>query len=328
MKTKKTKTKKVKDSFMAAAMAAMGCVVFLKTPRYWQDTGSPSANGVLGSKKYGVPTGKITEVAGPKHAGKTTKVMWLGGKAQRDHDAFVVWVDLENSLENESSTPGVFKNSWASKLGLDTDSRNFYRVYPKILKLKKNRKKGKKLTKKGATVIQSIEFIMKEVEVVCHQIKEKYPDRPIFLAFDSVANMQTEMALDAGFENRNMRVNQDRAQFLSYALPRLLILGANYSIWMYFINQIRVNAMKLFGDNRYTPGGKGIEHNAHVQVWMLPSEKNTEKDDEDEVSSIGGRMVNKKNKAGGGSKAYLKCSYSIRFNKKPEKIMRFGPYIK
>lgn len=282
----------------------------------------------MGSKKYGLPTSKMWEIAGPKHAGKSAFVMWLAGLAQRALGAFVIWVDLENSLDNESDIPGKFRNRWANKLGLSTEVDNFYRVYPKILKLTKNRKKGKITTKKGATVIQSAEFILKEVEELCHLIKEKYPDRPIFVAVDSVANLQTTMALDAGFTDRNMRVNQDRAQFLSYALPRLLILAANYSMWVVLINQLRVNAMKLFGDNRYTPGGKALEHAGHVQVWMSRSEKNSEEDEDGNIICIGGKMVNKKNKAGGNSLEGQECSYSIRFNRKPEKIMRFGPLLK
>lgn len=326
MKTR-TKTTTKDEDFLSAVMQTMGCAVFLKTPRYWLDTGSPSANSVMGSRKLGMPTSKMWEIAGPKHAGKSAISIWLGGLSQRQHNSFVIWVDLENSLDNEAKKPG-FVNAWANKLGLDTSPDNFYRVYPKILKLRKNRKKGKKITKKGATIIQSIEFIMKEVEELCHILKDKYPERPIYLAFDSVANMQTEMALDAGFTDRNMRTNQDRAQFLSYALPRLLILAANYSMWIILINQLRINAMKLFGDNRYTPGGKALEHNPHVQVWMSNLEKNTEEDSETgDVTSIGGKMVNKKNKAGGGSKSFKKCSYSIRFNKHSDKAMRFGPLI-
>jgi RecA/RadA recombinase len=305
----------------------MKCNVFLKSPHFWLDTGSPSANATLGSRKYGLPTGRMWEIAGPKHAGKSAETMWLGGLAQRQHNAFVLWIDAEGSLQNESDIPGKFRNRWASRLGLNLSADSFYCIYPKILKSKVNRKKGKKITKKGGTIIESAEFLLKEAEEAAHIIKEREPERPLFIAIDSVANLQTEMAMDAGFADRNMRVALDRAQFLSYALPRLVTLAVNYSAWVFLINQLRTNSMKLFGDNRYSPGGAAKEHNCHVQVWMTRREKESE-ESEGDLISISGKMVNIKNKAGGNSLQSQKCSYSIRFNKKPEHVCRFGPLLK
>src|ERR1700729_2703813 len=100
MKTKKEKAPKTL-TLQSLVMQRLKCNVFLKVAQFWLDTGSPSANSVLGSKKFGAPSGRMFEIAGEKHVGKSAKVMFLAGLSQRQHNAFVLWVDAEGSLQNE-----------------------------------------------------------------------------------------------------------------------------------------------------------------------------------------------------------------------------------
>lgn len=299
----------------------LGCTVYVKGAKIWLDTGSPSLNSVLGSRKYGLPAGRMWELSGKKHSGKTAIVLWLAGLAQRLCDAFVIWIDAEGSLQSESESKR-FHNAWAEKLGLDTASRNFYCVYPKLLIRSKNRKRGKKLTKAGDTFVQPAEQLFEEAKVRIHMIKKDYPDRPIFWVVDSIANLVTEAEQDAGFTESNMRTNNDRPMFLSKALPKMVTLGVNYDMWMFCINQVRTKPGVMFGDPTYTPGGNALEHNCHVQARMGRSKKFSLEVNGRTVR-IGGIIKNIKNKAGGMSIEGKQCSYSVSFRKPTKKMWQF-----
>jgi len=297
-------------------------MVFLNPSELWLDTGSPELNTVLGSRKLGAPAGKMYEIQGKPHAGKTSITMMLARIAQKCFNAFVIWVDLENSLTNENKT-GPFYNAWASKFRLDTSEQNFYRVYPKVLVAKTQKKKGKKvIAKAGDIYIQAAESLFDETEMVMKELKAMHPERPIFVALDSIANLQT--SLSAGtHEEKNMRTALDRAIFLSGALPKWQTLAYNFTAWIVFINQIRTKQGVVFGDPEYSPGGNSLEHNAHVRVRMRPFKKGVIKDDSENVVGIRGSITNIKNKAGGGSKMGRKCGYSANFRVKGSKMWDF-----
>src|ERR1017187_6593628 len=100
MKTMKTKTKKG-TSLTDQISAALTYTVFVKPGRCWLKPIAKGAKylcGVLGSLKLGIPAGKLFHIAGKKHGGKTAEVAILGGEAQRQHNAFVIWIDAENSF--------------------------------------------------------------------------------------------------------------------------------------------------------------------------------------------------------------------------------------
>lgn len=159
------------------------------------------------------------------------------------------------------------------------------------------------------------------------QIKADSPDRPIFLALDSVANVQT--ALSSGpREEQNMRTNLDRAIFLSGALPKWQTLAFNFTVWMFFINQIRTKQGMVFGDPEYSPGGKALEHNTHVRVRMRPYTIKKQKgagSESDAAISAYGSITNIKNKAGGKSQMGYKCGYAADFLVRGSKMWRFFP---
>lgn len=71
-------------------------------------TGSLAIDYALGIG--GIPTGRITEIWGPEHAGKTTLSVLIAVEAQRKFpDKMVAWIDMEQTFDTE----------WAQTLGLD-----------------------------------------------------------------------------------------------------------------------------------------------------------------------------------------------------------------
>lgn len=71
-------------------------------------TGSLALDAALGIG--GWPVGRISEVWGPEHAGKTTAAYWAVAAAQRKFpDRMAAWVDMEQT----------FDSTWAEKNGVD-----------------------------------------------------------------------------------------------------------------------------------------------------------------------------------------------------------------
>lgn len=277
--------------------------------KHWLDTGSPDLNAVFGSREKGIPYGKIFEVGGEEHGGKTTLTMIIAALAQKD-GAAIGRIDLEESIDED----------WDRKMGLDPS--NIYNISPRLVvprstedadEKPKSKKKKKGGAVKGVPRLQSAEELFKEAETAMAMIAAAGIKKQ-FWYIDSVANIQTEMAVDAGTD-RNMRVNLDRAMFLSQTLPMLASLAANYSASIFLINQLRDRPNVMFGDPTYTPGGRALRHACSIRVRVRRAGKGGTVKLGDEVIGLRGSIKNIKNKAGAGSKQNEGCAFKIRWNK-------------
>lgn len=289
-------------------LKTLGMVTFLKPSKKHIDLGDPEMNAVWGSRKKGIPSGKLFEVAGINHAGKTLWVLILAIFAQMLFKAKVFWIDLENTWDDD----------WATNLGMNLSDRRFYLIQPLVVKFTKSDKGGSKKAKarkKGSSFLQTIEWNFLELEAAMAEFKEKYPSRPIFIAVDSVANMTVEEAQNAGPTGQNMNTQNKRAIFLSGYLPKVCSLAMNYDAWFMFINQIRDNPGALPGqDKEYTPGGKAVAHNAHCRVYIRKL-KGGKLLSNGKPIGIKGKIINKKNKTGENSVAYQERGFQIRWDK-------------
>ena len=301
---------KKEKSLREQILESLGMATFLKPHKCWIDLRNEEIHKVYGAPK-GIPSGKMFELAGVEHAGKTLWCLILASLAQLQHNAFVIWIDLE----------GTWDNAWAKKFGMHLSSSRFYYIKPvavKFIKVAAGGSKKIQFRRKAGAFLQTIEWTFREAEEVMLWVKTNYPDRPIFLAIDSVANMRTEVQEMAGATDQNMATNQARAQFLSNNLPHWCQLASNYDAWMFFINQIRTNPAQAFGNPEYTPGGKALAHNAHSRVWLRKL-KGGELLKNGKTIGMKGKCLNKKNKIGGGSEAYHKYGFQITWDKLPAK---------
>jgi recombination protein RecA len=264
--------------------------------RYWLDTGYEQLNATLGSRKRGLPYGKIYELSGIEHGGKTVMGTVLAGIAQKD-GAAVGYIDLEDSRDEK----------WAVKLGLNYPDT--LPVYPKLVE------EGKK-TK--TIRLQSAEEIFAEAEVAM-QLFAKRGYKKQYWLLDSVANIQTAMAVEAGLLDRNMRVNMDRAMFLSNVLPRWAGLASNYGAMIVLVNQLRNKVGMVFGDPLYAPGGRALAHACAIRARVRRL-KNGQIRQNGKVVGIIGVIKNTKNKAGEGSVEQEQVCFKIKWSKSPARI--------
>lgn len=280
--------------------------------RYWLDTGSPDLNQTLGSRELGLPYGKIYEIFGDNHGGKTAICTILAGIAQED-GAAVGYIDLEDSRDE----------TWASRLGMDFEQT--VKVYPKLVHPGKasdddDEKPSKKKKKKSSRLprLQSAEEMFAEAEASMAALAQQGFEKQ-FWFLDSIANLQTAMVIEAGALDQNMRTNGDRALFLSRALPRWAGLAANYNASIFLINQIRTKPGVAFGNPEYTPGGKAVGFAASIRARVRRLKGGQLRKGE-RVVGIVGTITNEKNKAGKGSIQSLACGFKIKWNCMPAKV--------
>lgn len=105
-------TKSAIEKFEEQFAKEMGAGVLSRsdkiTPYEVVSTGSIALDSAVGIG--GLPCGRVVEIWGPEHAGKTTLAMLLVATAQRQYpDKMTAWVDMEQT----------FDKTWAKALGVD-----------------------------------------------------------------------------------------------------------------------------------------------------------------------------------------------------------------
>ena len=258
---------------------------------FWLDTRSPDMNSVLGSRELGMPYGKLTELRGKNHGGKTALALILAGMAQRD-GAGVGYIDLENSRDTQ----------WSTKLGLDVS--RVIDIHPKFIYSDKKRT--------GIPRLQSAEELFSATEVAMRKLSDAGFKKQFWM-LDSIANLQTQMVVEGGATGQNMRTKGDRAAFLSLQLPHLCGLAANYNAQVVLINQIRTKIGFVLGDPNYSPGGNALEHSCHVRINVRRL-KNGQLRKNGKIVGLVGVMKNFKNKAGHGSQQDEEVGFKIRWD--------------
>ena len=260
--------------------------------RYWLDTGFPDLNGTLGSREYGIPYGKMIELRGKNHGGKTTVATILAGIAQRD-GAGVGYVDVEDSRDE----------AWSTKLGLDYG--RVIKVYPKLVQLKKD----------GVPRLESAEHMFAKAEAGMELLRSSGVPKQYWFV-DSIAMLRPEEMLEKGVLGQNMRTKISLASFLSSTLPTWTGLAANYNAIIVLINQIRTNPGQMFGNPEYSPGGNAFQHTCAVRADVARLKGGKLRKGERTVGLVG-VVKNFKNKSGRGSEQDQQCGYVIRWDKTP-----------
>lgn len=289
---------------------------FVPKYKYWLRI-DPYLAAVLGSESRGIPFGKVMELHGIEHGGKTLIGIIMGALAQADGAAFI-YVDLEHSYDP----------LWIKKLGGNPDDVLLIEqklVMPSFRKQKKDesdetyeRLQLKYAGKDKVPEMQSIESIFLEVQAGIFQLN-KAGYKKIYLLVDSIAFMQTAMQNTAAEENNvNMRTNADLPMFLAKALPKWAAFAAAYNVLIVFINQLRDVPGAMYGPSERTPGGRQLRHTCHVRARVSrigPGMKQGKK-----KIGILGKIKNVKNKSGNGSVEGEECGFQVRWDKAKAEI--------
>lgn len=258
----------------------------------WLDTSNPDLNGVFGSRELGIPFGRMVELSGFQSHGKTALALELMAIAQKQ-GAYCIWIDIERSWDDE----------WSRLRGVDPD--NVYVIAAEPTQFKGERDER----------LPTAEEMCDLAEKLIKQLRKKYGDNvKLFVGVDSVAGMLTEMEIEAGLTDQNMRTNMSLPAFMSKLTRRWVAFAGAYNVLFFFINQIRTKPGVAFGNPEYQPGGNGLPFYAAVRVSMRRVKGGIVMQNGVQVG-IQGTLTNMKNKAGGGSRERAKIGFKILFTK-------------
>lgn len=260
-------------------------------PTAWLDTGSPALNAVLGSPEKGLAVGRILELFGPASHGKTMLALFLARRMQQA-GGIVVWMDFENTFDAE----------WARSQGVDPDA--VYVLRPAL---------GRFGKETGELRMQTAEELFKVMEELTKRIHKRDGAANLMVVVDSVAAILVEDEQEAGVDGQNMYTTQSLPKFLGKTLRRWVSRLPQYGGIAVLVNQVRTKPGVAFGNPEYTPGGRALEYYAHVRAEVRRGAKGGRLLSLGRIAGLRGRITNKKNKAGDGSREGLDCGYVCRF---------------
>jgi recombination protein RecA len=182
----------------------------------------------------GIPAGKVIELFGPEHGGKTTTALGELAEFQRlerkhaeedntyvERDAF--YVDVENTLDSD----------WAQNLGVDTDK--MYLLQPKS----------------------------QSAEVIFNLITDAIETGDIgFVVLDSIAAMVSQDELEKDYDEKSFGGISGP---LSRFSRKIEMLCAKYNCTLIGINQVRDDVNSSWGGYK-TPGGRAWKHICIMRV--------------------------------------------------------------
>lgn len=280
----------VGDQIRAQVEKRLKLSLFEPENHFWLDLGSPYINSVFGSSKMGLPYGKVVELSGLEHCGKTLVSTFILGAGQRD-GAAAGMIDLEESRDEK----------WATKLGVDWPALTMF--YTKLVK-----------QKTGPPKLLSVESICAQAEEAMYLLNKRGAEKQVWF-LDSIAMMNTEEQIEVGAEGATMHSRLSRATMLSSLLPRWAGIAANYNALILVSNHLHMKVGgKVFGDPYETSGGRALRHVCSVRVRGRRLKGGRMLQGKKVIGLIGG-LKNIKNKAGEGSVEGAECGFKVRWDK-------------
>ena len=86
----------------------------------WVNMGNFAMNRIMSGKfREGLLFGRQYVYYGESGSGKSLQSAYAAANAQKDHDAFVLWVDVEKATDDKAG------QDWLVRAGVDLDGENF-----------------------------------------------------------------------------------------------------------------------------------------------------------------------------------------------------------
>ena len=195
----------------------------------------------------GIPVGRINQLCGNKHSGKSTMANRLVASAQKLYpDQLPVFIDVEKTYDAV----------WAEKNGVDNDR----------------------------LVVMEADTGEMAVDMADAMLQSKETS---LLVVDSLAALTPSKEMDDSAEDQHVglqsRLIGRMCRKLNAGLSRERIRG--HEVTVVFINQYRTKIGVMFGDPRTLPGGWAVEHFPSTTIQMKNKEQ-TGKDEDFDVEGV------------------------------------------
>lgn len=199
-------------------------------------TGSTLLDYVISNRRDGgVPTGKLTEIAGEEASGKSLIISHIIANAQKK-GGIAVLMDTENA----------FNPAFGQQVGVDLKS---------LVYLQPN----------------TIEKTFETVERIIVSARASNASCPIVIAWDGVAATPPQAEIEGGYDG-NARIGL-AGKALSLGMRKLTQTVGKEAITFVVTNQLKQKPGLVYGDPYYTPGGKAIPFHASVRIRLTSSTK-------------------------------------------------------
>lgn len=223
-------------------------------------TGSLALDSLLNGR--GIPCGRITEIFGPPHIGKSTILDQIFAEVQRE-GGYAVLADVEASRDR----------SYSAALGVDIT---------KLQSLEYNdQEHGSTMEAVIASIDQTIRFW-----------KEKYPDTPVVMGWDALGSTKTreEAEKEIG-ANKSPGAAARVMRWFQRSVPGLL---GNTNIALVILNheyqKIQTGPSAFAGPKKETYGGEALRLAASIRIQLYSAGEQVKRAD----GVVLGKMVTAK----------------------------------
>lgn len=239
----------------------------------------------------GVPAeGKITELLGFFSSGKSLLLQKIIANAQRDYNAIAVLADRENAYEKRRG----------KQLGIQND----------------------KLIYVSATDIPLVDDAFNFLSAAAVAAREKYPDRLIVLALDSIAAFDKVLKKGKGLVKARAKSDMGKKAKSIHEGMRMILNHLDKNTLFIFCNHLTYSPGIMFGDPRTPTGGEAPKFYPTVRLQLEQGRKMIDKKKGGEVIGQWIRCEVIKSKL---DAAYRKCRIPYYYSKG---IEYYGGYLR
>lgn len=264
----------------------------------WTSSGSIALNLLLtGNPKKAFCFSKSCIIGGESGSGKSLVLATGARTAQKDHNAFVVWLDAEKASEKE----------WFERTGMDLSEENFFRA--------------------EVATIEDVKGIFAKIvetydnELAAHKKGDGEHPRPVFLVIDSYTVLMTESQLKQAEAGEVVGDQGQQAKQLGDLIKAITHLSARRDISangvVHTMQEQNTNP-KVKVKTEIMLGGRKLAYMASMSFVFTKYNLVDGADDDGEEESSGAKKVI-------GIRAMAKL-YKSRFAKPNEKVEIHIPY--
>lgn len=192
----------------------------------WISTGSKLLDVALSNRKDGgIPVGRLTEISGAEHAGKTLLASYILANTQKKGGVAIL-IDTESAASMD-----VLKAT-----GVDVEKLVYVNV-------------------------ASIEDVFRSMQTITDHIQSSNEKKLITIVWDSVAGTSNLAEIEGDYGDKTVALS---ARLIAQGLRKFIPICSNYRICLVFINQLKTKIGVTFGDNLIPPGGRSIPYHASI----------------------------------------------------------------
>lgn len=197
----------------------------------WISTGDDILDLRISNRPHGgIPVGRITEITGLESSGKSLVVAHVIAETQKKGGIAVLF-------DTEFAASPQFLDA----IGVDTN--NMLHVQ-----------------------LECLEDVFSSMEKMIMDVREKYPNRLLLIAVDSIMGATTKIEMEQDYDKEGWATA--KAIIMSKAMRKLTALIAKQRIALVFTNQLREKLGAMFGDKYTTAGGRALGFHSSLRIRL------------------------------------------------------------